>query len=249
MSKASGWNPFGGDFLDFGESANLHPYIAPALAAATAFIPGFGPAIGGALGAFGSAAGGALSSLGLGGITSALAPIGQGLSQIGGGLAAGEKGLQGMFGIGGAAGPNAITSNSWGVPSVASGGEQAASFGGQFGSSGLGTPSINGLSGAGGATAGGGAIGGPGASNLLSSVGGGLKSVGKTLGQNFAGNSLMSMFQPQQQQQEHPNQMQNPYYQQQPQQNSPNVIQTQGGQGMQGIQNTLYGQNQYGRHM
>lgn len=255
--RASGWNPFGGDFLDFGQSFNLHPYVAPALAAATMLIPGVGPAIGGALGGAGSAFGGALNSLGMGGLTSALAPIGEGLSGLGGGLAAGEKGLQGLFGIGGAGGANAITSNSWGIPGLMGGGENAASMGGQFGSGALGTPSLSGLSGGGSAIAGGGATGGPGGSGLLSSLGGGLKSIGKALGSNFLGNGLMSLFQPQQQQQQpqqqqNTYQMQNPYNQpSQASQGAPNAFQTQGGggAGMQGIQNTLQNRNMYGRQM
>jgi len=240
------WNPFGGDF-----GGSLHQYVAPALAAAGMLIPGLGPAIGGALGGFGSAAGGALSSLGLGGLTSALQPLGSALSGFGSQLAGAEKGVQGLFGIGGAGGANAIGSNSWGIPSVASGGEQAASLGGQLGGGALATPG-------GAGAAAGGAAAGPSGSGLLSSLGGGLKGIGKTLGTNAASNGIMGMFQPKPQQQ-NSFQMQNPYNQnpfsQSQQQGSPNVIPFQGGgqNGMQGIQGVLDGrnmnQNQYGRGM
>ena len=78
-------------------------WLLPVAAAASFLIPGVGPAIGGALGSVGSAAGGALSSLGLGGLTSALSPIGSALSGAGASFAGAGKAAQGLLGFGGGA--------------------------------------------------------------------------------------------------------------------------------------------------
>ena len=86
-------------------------WILPAVAAASFLIPGVGPAIGGALGSMGAAGGGALTSMGLGGLSSALAPIGAALSGAGASFAgagsATQAALGGLLGGGGSAASNA----------------------------------------------------------------------------------------------------------------------------------------------
>lgn len=144
-------------------------WIIPAIAAASFLIPGVGPAIGGALSSIGGAAGGALSSLGLGGITSALSPIGTALSGAGASFAGAGKSVQGALGISNLFGSGSAATNA-GYASNA--GRVGSSMGGGFG---LGTGT-----GTGSAAASGGG-------NVLGSV---MSGLGKSTAKNLVQNSL-----------------------------------------------------------
>lgn len=155
----------------------LGQFILPALAAASFLIPGVGPAIGGALGSVGGAAGGALSSVGLGGITSALSPIGTALSGAGASFAGAGKAVQGALGFGG------------GAAGAAGGGAPATSqvYPGVSGLSQAGHSAISGMtSGLAPATSGAGAASAMGGGDMI----GGLAKAGI---QNF-GQSALSSF-------------------------------------------------------
>lgn len=224
--KASGWNPFGGDFLDFGNSLNLHPLILPAAeAVAGAFggplaSTGVGAAYGaahkgetnydtgekGQPGGLGGALMGGLQGFGMGGLGASLGgglnglSAGGGLSDFGKGLSSGAGNYFSFLGGGGGGG---------------TGGAEGSAV----------TP------------------GGP-------SSGGGLKGIGGLLGNNFLGNGLLSLFQPKPQQQASP-QMQNPYSYTPPPQSSqdgPNVYQVQNPYGGQSANQDQYSKI-YGRQM
>jgi len=138
--------------------------LLPVLAGASFLIPGVGPAIGGAMSSMMGGLGGAASGLGglfsgalgsvpgIGGaLSGAASSIGSGIGSVASGLGSAASGAgtsfanagratQGALGMGGGVGGGSSALNSFGVPSVASGGEQAASLGGQLGAGALATP-------------------------------------------------------------------------------------------------------------
>ena len=111
-------------------------------------LPGIGaalgPAMGGLFGGLGSALSGAGSSIagGLGSIPGIGGALEGGAQAIGAPLAGMGNSIGGALGIGKGAASATPGLDAWGVPSVSSGGEEAASLGGQLGPGALATPSM-----------------------------------------------------------------------------------------------------------